>query len=278
MRMKKILFPTTYATSDKVAYGFTQHLARYFEARITLAHVYNELTLADATDRWNGVDNIEEVLWNENIAQLKDFSLDMAAKQFDSISLEYIATDGKVVDQLLQIQEEEQFDLIVMSMYQNTESEQLLGETASQLLGEINCPILLLPPTIKYRDIDKIVYSTALELGDEASIEYLLDWCDAFEASLHLLHVAKKDQEQVANQKLELLLQSFLAEREAGIITAEVFGGRVSEVLLNYVKFTGADLLVLHKRKQGFWKRLLDGDLTQTLAEKSSIPILVLNF
>jgi len=274
--MKQILFPTAYATSSKAAFRYTQKLAQFFEAGITLAHIYKSASLASSTDEWNDVNDFEEEQWLAQIEELKGFTGDMAAKQFHSIPLDYIASDGNIIEELLQIQQQNRFDLIVMGMRRHPGSDRLLGKTANRLIERMNCPLLLVPPAAKYRGLNKIVYGTALETGDAASIEYLLDWCEAFEASLHVLHVAKKDELQQATTKLETLLESFIVEREAGIITQQVLSGRISEVFAEYVEFTGADMLAIHRRKQGFWQRITEGSLTNTLVEEIPIPILLL--
>ena len=274
--MKQILFPTAYATSAKAAFRYTQKLAQYFEAGITLAHIYESVPVSKKVLTYDDVNGLEDQNWTNEIDQLKGFAQDMSAKQFHTIPMDYIATDGDVVKELLQIQQQNHFDLIVMGMRRHPNNDRLIGKTAAALIDQMNCPLLLVPPNTRYLGLGKIVYGTALEQGDEASIEYLLDWCEAFDASLHVLHVTKQEQLQAATDKLEQLMQSFLEEREAGIITQQVLSGRIKEVFAEYVEFTGANILALHRRKQGFWQRILDGSLTKTLAEEIPIPILVL--
>lgn len=274
--MKQILFPTAYTSSAKAAFRYTQKLAQYFEAGITLAHIYDSEPVSKQVLAYDEVNGIEDQNWTHKIEQLRTFAQDMAAKQFHSIEMDFIATDGNVVEELLQIQQQNKFDLIVMGMRRHSDTNRLIGRTTAGLIDKMNCPLLLIPPNTRYLGLDKIVYGTALEPGDEASMEYLMDWCEAFDASLHVLHVAKRENLQMATDKLELLMQSFLEEREAGIITQQLLTGRIKEVFAEYIEFTGADLLVLHKRKQGFWERIIDGSLTKILAEEISIPILVL--
>lgn len=42
--MKKILFPTAYNPHSKVAFRYAQKLVQYFEASITLVHIYESPT------------------------------------------------------------------------------------------------------------------------------------------------------------------------------------------------------------------------------------------
>lgn len=113
-------------------------------------------------------------------------------------------------------------------------------------------------------------------MGDKASIEYLMDWCSAFDSKLHLTHVHKADNKEKANQQMDLLLQDFKEELEGDIITKQLLEGKISEALTEYINLTGSGILALHKRKQGFWQRITEGSLTKVLVEKIAIPLLVL--
>jgi len=163
-----------------------------------------------------------------------------------------------------------------MGMRRHPNSDLLLGKSAKKLIDQMACPLLLVPPNTQYLGLDKIVYGTALEMGEQPDIEYLLDWCQAFEASLQVLHITKTAQLQQATQKLEAILQNYSEAAAAGIITKQVLTGKIKEGLAEYVEFTKADILAVHKRKQGFWQRIIEGSLTKTLVEEVQVPILVL--
>lgn len=281
--MKQILFPTAYSKQSKIAYRYAQKLAQYFEAGITLVHIYQSPTIALASGAtvWNETENhdieaFSDNLWKEQLEKLKSFAAEMDAKQFHTIPLDYIATDGQVIDQLLQIQQQNKFDLAVLGLRRHSASERLLGNNVYKLIDKLNCPLLLIPPEARYKGLNKLIYSTAFEVGDKASIEYLMDWCSAFEAKLHLTHVHKADNKEKANQQMNLLLQDFKEELEGDIITKQLLEGKISEALTEYINLTGSGILALHKRKQGFWQRITEGSLTKVLVEKVAIPLLVL--
>jgi nucleotide-binding universal stress UspA family protein len=283
--MKNILFPTAYSVQSKVAYRYTQKLAQYFGASITLLHVYksvspiigevDEATLIEI----GGYDYnaLEDKRWEAEVDKLKDFALEMSAKQFENIPVDFIATSGNVVNEILEINDVNQFDLIVMGMRKRTTTERLFGNTTySIFLEEINCPILFIPPTAHYLGMDKIIYGTAFQIGEESAIEHLFDWCEAFDSTLHLLHIHQKTDKPVAQLKMNKLMVNYKTETEAGFMTAQLLEGNIKEAMELYIDFTGADLLAIHRRKKGFWQRIQKGSLTNILMEDSMIPLLIL--
>jgi len=276
--MKQILFPTAYSTASKAAFRYTQKLAQYFDAGITLVHIYESPSLSLASNSIVGKD-LEAFASNQRkqeMERLQTFATELYAKQFHTIPLDFIVADGNVVEELRQIQTKKHFDLLVMGMRRHPNSDRLLGKSAKKMIDQLNCALLLVPPNTKYLGLEKLVYGTALEMGDQTAIEYLLDWCKAFEATLHVLHITNAAQVQEATQKLEEALQSYAIEVEAGIITKQLLTGKIKEALTEYIEFTGADILAVHKRKQGFWQRILEGSLTKTLVEEIQVPLLVL--
>jgi len=281
--MRQILFPTAYSSQSKAAYRYAQKLAQYFEAGITLVHVYQSPTivLAKHATKKNELANQDgetfaDNLWAEELEKLKAFAAEMQAKQFQDIPLDYIATDGPVIDQLLQVQQQNKFDLAVMGMRRHQTTERLFGNTVYRLIDHLNCPLLLIPPGARYLGINKIIYSTAFEVGEKDAIEHLMDWCSTFEATLHLAHVHKLGNQEKGNQQMDLLLQDFQEELEGGILTTQLLEGKIPKAISEYIDFTGSDILAIHKRPQGFWKQLREGSLTKTLSEEVMIPLLVL--
>ena len=274
--MKQILFPTTYTSLSKVAYRYAQKLAQYFETGITVAHVYpNVKTLAEGASK-TAMEDLAEKQWNDQLGKAKDFTNEMSAKQFGDIPLDYVVTDGDPAEELLDVQQQNDFDLVVMGMRRHSIGDKLFGNTTYKLIDQMKCPLLLVPPNTYYMGIKKIIYGTAFNLGDKEAIEYLLEWCLAFNAKLHLLHVHKQDNKALATRKMEMLISDFREEHKGGIITTQLLEGKIKPVMEQYVDIGDTDILAVHHRKEGFWQRIKEGSLTKVLAEGSEIPLLVL--
>ncbi len=280
--MKKILFPTAFSSQSKTAYRYTQKLAQYFGASITLLHVYKGLSpfigSEDETVKidQNRFQELEDEKWNQELERLESFAAEMEAKQFEDIPLDIIATDGNIVNEILEVQKANNFDLVVMGMRQSNILEKLFGNTTSKVIEKVNCNILVIPPNAKYTGMDKIIYGTAFQLGEESAIDHLFEWCEAFGTTLDILHVYKKPNAEKATHEMDVLMKNYEAEKEAGIISFQLLEGKVHEVIQGQIETSEADLLAIHKRKKGFWQRLQEGSLTKIFTEETVIPLLIL--
>ena len=136
--------------------------------------------------------------------------------------------------------------------------------------------MLLVPPDTYYMGINKIIYATAFKLGDKEAIEYLLDWCQAFKANLHILHIHKEANKKEAKNKMTLLMDDFQEEQKVGIIKTQLMQGNIKPVMEQYLDFSHTDILAVHHRDEGFWQKIKEGSLTKILAEDTEIPLLVL--
>ena len=281
--MKEILFPTAYSSHSKVAYRNAQKLAQYFGASITLVHVYESpgplMTGSIALENElasKSLQSFADRQWAEQMDKLKDFAEEMNAKQFQDISLDFIVTDGIVLDELLEINRKNHFDLVVMGMRRHNLISRLFGNTTYGLIDKMDCPVLLIPPDAHYMGVDRIVYGTAFEFGDIKAIDHLMDWCQAFDANLHVLHVYSKEDKQEASQKMTKMINHYQEEQDKGVIEFKLSEGKIAEALEQYIDFSKADILAIHRRKQGFWQRINEGSLTKQLAEEVKVPLLVL--
>jgi len=281
--MKQILFPTAYTPHAKIAYRYTQKLAQYFNAGITLVHIYSnpnpfpdsELEFVDEPKQQSMMDSDDE-RWEEELSKLKAFASEMNTKQFHDIPMDYVVTDGNVVVELLEILKQENFDLLVMGMRKRNVISRLFGSTANQLIEKVDCPILLVPPGTTFLHIDKIVYGTAVKFGNRNAIDRLLDWAQAFDASLHMLHLYRSKNKEADAKLMTDLKEEFKPENEAGIITFQMLEGNTKDILNWYTAFQGTVLLAVHWRKQGMLQEIMEGNLTNALVEKATAPLLIL--
>jgi len=282
--MKEILFPIAYSEHSRTAYRYAQKLAQHFGSSITLAHIYETsgpLRTGGGGSLLNQVEsqslrNFADKEWDEQLEKLKKFAQDMNAKQYQDIPLDYIVTDGNIVHELLEIKKQNKFDLVVMGMSRHDLIDRLFGNTTYSLIDKMDCPILLIPPGTHYMGMDRIVYGTAFEFGDSKSIDHLMDWCQAFDANLHVMHVFKKENKQEAIRKMTQMSNHYREEQDTGVMDFKLAEGKIVEVLEEYINFSSADILAIHRRKQGFWQRINEGSLTKQLAEEVKVPLLVL--
>lgn len=281
--MKKILFPTAYTTHARVAFRYAQRLAQYFGAEITLVHIYESLSPALVSDsgvyrefKDQNIQRFAEEQWDREMEKISNFAAEMAEDGFEDIPLSFVVTDGEVVQALLEIKDQNDFDLVVMGMRRHSLGGRLLGNTTYSLIDKMDCPLFLVPPDSHYMGLDKIVFGTAFEFGDHRAINFLLEWSSIFSAKLHLLHVCRSVNIQKATSQMADLMENYQEEEAAKRIKFQLLEGDIEKVLEDYVTLTRADVLAIFRRKRGFWQEIVKGSLTKKLVEESKVPLLVL--
>lgn len=282
-KMKKILFTTAYTNHSKEAFRYAQQLAYHFGASITVVHVYPSLSpifisngeLTEYEDSYPSEASADHQ-WQEQVLHLQAFVEELTLEQFQDIEIDYIATDGDVVEQLLEIQQTNQFDLVIMGMRRHNRLGRLFGNTTYAMIDQVDCPLLLIPPDTHFMGIEKMIYATAFELGEVRSIDWLLDWCLAFDSRLHILHITSKEEHGNAMRNMVTMMEHFQKENEAEIINFQILDGKVADLVKTYTSKQHADLLTVHHRKRGFWQRLKEASLTKQLSEDLKVPLLVL--
>ena len=279
----KILFPIAYEEHSKVVFHYAQILAKHFDASITLMHAYKSpsFLLASDIEIQNEMENndIEEanfIQFEQELERLKSFAKQMVIKEHNDIPLKFILTDSDLEDEILEIQNESKYDLVVMGMRKSNLSSQLFGNITSHMIDKVNCPLLLIPPINQFLGLNKIIYATAFTTGDHTAIDRLLQWTYAFKAKLNLVHVCKNGNKELAELKMEKIMKKYHEENISYSISYQILEGQIATEINKYIQFREADILAIHKNKNGFWKRIIDGSLTKQLTEQSEVPILIL--
>jgi nucleotide-binding universal stress UspA family protein len=260
--MKKILFPTAYSTSSKNTWRYVLRLAQHFEARITLMHVYKDTYVSNLPDiefleedMIDNFTNFDADKFEEEQIRLHNFAIENTPKQYDSLPMNFKVFAGNVSMAILQEEQKYNYDLLVLgTVTTNRFSDTLFGSTSLKVLAQAKTPIFLVPPMANYHGINKIVYASNFQSDDVVAIRHLMEWSEAFNAKLHLLHVNKNTVgSKQATEKMEKMRSSFEEADEAGTIY----------------------MIALTTHKRGFFAQLFDSSITNQIATKALVPILI---
>ena len=282
--MKKILFTTAYSRSSKNTWRYALRLAQHFDAQITLLHVYED----EAVKVIAGNELLDEDLivdlkdfdadkCEDEKARLRLFAVENTPKQYHALSMNFIVTAGNVKNAIMQEEEESHYDLIVLgTTTTNRYSDVLFGSTSLKVLAQAKTPVFLVPPMATYHGLNKIVYATNFETGDAVALNQLMDWVQAFDAKLHLLHVNRNTvRAQQAAEKMERLIKSFTDEEESGILTSQLVEGSIAKSIEEYLVSTRSDMIALTTHKRGYFAQLFDSSVSNQIATEALVPVLV---
>jgi len=278
--MKKIMFATDYGPHAELHFRYAHRLAKNIDAEITLVHIYQAPSTilasnAGAALLLNKSKNDAEH-WHHEWQKLKNFSSEITTNTYNEIPLKYIVSDGDVVENLCKIQEEIKFDLCIIGAKQDRLFFDLSQGITYDLIENLECPILAIPSDAYYLGFDNITYGTAIDFAEIHAIELLLEWSEIFNANLQILHIYKDKNRGEAVRKMVNLQKYVSKEFDNQDIDYHLSEGNIVERLASYVNEKNIDLLAIHHRKEGFWKRIKDGSVAKTLSRDIEIPLLIL--
>lgn len=280
--MKKILFTTAYSESSKNTWQYVLRLAKYFEAQITLMHVYKDASVSFLLGNIDEemIDNLENFnasRFEEEKDRLYKFAIENTPKQKQPVSIKFIVATGNVADAILQEEQNNQYDLIVLgTTTSNRFSDTLFGSVSLKILAQSITPLFLVPPMAVYRPINKIVYATNFETGDVSAIQHLMEWVEVFHAKLHLLHVHQNTLgSKQATERMESLKRTFQESDEGGTISSQLIEGRIVKSIEEYLEQTDSGMIALTTHKRGFFAQLFDSSVTNRIATEAMVPVLI---
>lgn len=189
---------------------------------------------------------------------------------------ELIFASGNLIETVLSLQINQQFDLIIMGTMGDSEEDAITN--TSHLVLQANCPVITVPFSTK-AEVPKEI---ALVLGKE-EIEYpnvlstLLDVARMFNARVHVLTIYKESvyKEKAIVESNENTLEYYLEH----FYTAHDFQKNedVEKGIYDYIKEKEIDMLAILPRNHAKKTQASDGRLTKLLTLHSTVPVLTLD-
>ncbi|MEL6867089.1 MAG: universal stress protein [Bacteroidota bacterium] len=276
--MKNILVPTDYSETARNAYWYARELAFYFEANLSVMHVYHP-SFDPASPYAAMTPDYQE----ENHRQLlQSFIEDYQSSDMgDVVATTMVSPElrlGFAAEEIVAASKKESLDLIVMGTTgQGGFLEKLFGRVSLQVSREAHCPVLLVPNGYKFGDLDHIVYASNYESADSAILREIVAFADKFSAAIHLVHV--NESHKKGDYKLEeLLLEQLFTKNGLSLeFSLETVQAETAWAgLKQYIEEHEVDLLVVATKHRKLWDRLTHKSMTKRMLEGVQVPILVM--
>lgn len=276
--MKKILFPTDFSEASENTYKYALHLANQFGASITTIHTFMTPVVMEAPAMATiQLREIQEDLafqnYHDYVSKLHDI-----ARQ---LNLEHIQVDhrleyGYVIEGVLRVSYEENFDLIVMGTRGAEGWEKIfIGTNAASVASKAECPVLIVPEDADYHSIKKVMYATNFDELEKRAIDSVLEWGKLLDANLDFVHVSFSGEYIDSDQFLKLHDFKTLAGQHDHIQFKVLKNENVLKGLEDYVEDKDVDVLAMFTHHYSFFKRLFRPSLTKKMAFETKVPLLV---
>lgn len=145
--IKHILVPTDFSEAASHALDYALSLARTFQAKIYLMHVYEPIVYySDAPMGMPDLIELEQnirVVAERSLQNILDKQIKARESEFGVITVETILMLGKPFVEIIQAAKEKNADLIVLSTHGRSALEHiLLGSVTEKVVRKAHCPVL----------------------------------------------------------------------------------------------------------------------------------------
>jgi len=259
--MLSILVPIDFSENSLVALKFAKSMLNDQKGELILLHVIEPENHREFTSENLGAEHLLQ-LWSGTVGE----------------PLKTYLREGPIAETILKTASEVAASMIVMGTKgAKSNYDRFIGSNASRVATNSEIPVLVIPQSITYRQISKIVIGVDPNLEYEQSVAWLSESLlqDVHDVSLFSAGSPSIEEDMVHYQK-----------RLAGIIHEHAPKCRVNGKVLatvdtvssldGFVRDLDADLLVLTTHHRGVFERIFDPGMTKKLTLKADIPILAI--
>lgn len=293
--LQHVVCPVDFSDSSRRALDYAAALATWYEARLTVLHVYVNLPVVDAVPRFGGRavslhDNDPEVLKDT----LRTF---VAGVHCDAPITQQVA-EGSSAERGLQEQIEALHpDLLVMGTHGRSGLERLLlGSVTERVIRTAPCPVLVVPPHAegpgRVGPFQRIVCAIDFSKASAQAVRYALDLAQEADAEIVLLHVIEMPPELhdagvaagIDVAQIRAAAEAECLARLRGLVpdeartyctvATEVVEGRAHREIVRVAMARHADLVVMGVQGRSAVDRLIFGSNTHAVLKSAPCPVL----
>lgn len=189
------------------------------------------------------------------------------------LTMNCLVQEALLTDAVEQMTKREGYELVLMGKTGtgNSLEEILVGSNTEAVIHQVKCPVLALPEEAARQPIRKIIYATDYDPHDLAGLREVLRIAAMLGARVEAVHITEEPTEK-APAFARRLQEAFPGE-EIGF--AEYPSADIEKGLQAFLREREGDMLALLKKEAGFFTYLFRRSLTDQMAYKTQVPLLV---
>ncbi len=269
--MRNILIPTDFSNSSRNAAEYA--IAMFgLQNNFVLLNVYEE-PRASVTSMVSLRDILAEAS-NDSLLEERERLLESHPEL--KLSLESIYGDpNKAISQFAV---KEEIDVIVMgNKGASSLTRFIMGSAAISALQEARTPVIVVPESYQFTDLNKVLLTVDLKQDDTHIIQqFVLSLLKEHNSKLTIVTVTE-DEDKIELEKVENAYNMHNSLEHIDHDFDVVEGDEISTILQNYARKNDFDLVVTIPRKAPWFKRALNPSISKNLAERLEKPVLALH-
>ncbi len=276
--MKNILCPIDFSEASLNALEFAANIGSHEKGAITLLNIFTEADFNKILKTDHLKEKYEDLLGlaESKLKAIADEIMRFSAK--DGLqSCSHKLMPGEIVDIVSLVSGQEQSELIVIGTTGHSAFERkYIGGNAEKIIRHAHCPVLCIPESHSFHEVNRIVYATDYQEEDKLAIQHIVSLAKAMDAEIKIVHVSHHNHtvDKAIYEDFVNELSKFV-HYERTTFDRLVFEN-IAHGLDLYVKEIEADLLVMLSKKRNVVESLFHNSLTDHLDKFADYPIMVL--
>jgi nucleotide-binding universal stress UspA family protein len=297
VHITRILCPVDLSEFSRDALRHALALAAWYEAQVTVCHVYSLLPPALPIVGVPGDVPVLPPVHPEEIAEhIRQFCA--PSLQESKVPVEIIVREGTPAKEIVSLAQQLSSDLLVMGTHGRSGFEQLfLGSVTEKVLRTAHAPVMTIPPSVT--EPGPVRYKTilcALDFSEHSTrtLDFALSLAQEADARLILLHVVENrlgeaglsEMGHLSVSEYDRFLESDAMTRlESSVPEAarlwskpepHIRKGRAYREILTLAKDEGVELIVMGVQGKGALTRLVFGSTTHHVIREAGCPVLTI--
>jgi nucleotide-binding universal stress UspA family protein len=268
----KILVPVDFSSASENALEYGMSLLKGKNIELFFLHAFYLSPASPDVIELRERQELEEVskLYEKKLC---DFASKINART--GLACKTIIRYGAVSNVVKEAVETLKPDLIIMGTTgASGVAKFFVGSNTVEVLEQSNIPVLAIPEGFGFKPLEKILFATDFVDSDINSVVQLSAIASAFDAEVVVMHVSSDDKnspemldwfESKVKEKTTYSKIRYRLNRNQDVL----------EVIGDFIKNYGIDLLALSKRERNFFDKLFSKSISSEMAYKAQIPMLV---
>lgn len=273
--MRKIIVPIDFSEHSEYALETAAILAKKNKAEILALHM---LEMSEAILTRTGTDMQMETVFFLQLAE-KKFEDFLKKEYLKGLKVTPIVKHFRVFSEVNDVAEEYGADLVVMGSHGASGiKEFFIGSNTEKVVRHSNIPVLIIKHDPILIDFEKVVF--ACDFSEESIAPYInaRKLFKKLGSKVYMIYVNLPNESFRSTSEMEAKVLGFLKKAEGSIDHYNnvkfISDYTIEQGILNYANAIGADMIAVATHGRTGLSHLLEGSISEDLANHSTLPVM----